>query len=106
MKKTPLAPLGVQTQLRVYAENLRAARMRRGISVARLAEKAGISPRTLHRIEAGEPGVAFAAVINVLWAMDLLPRIADPNSDEEALRLELARTRRSSRRHRELLRDL
>jgi transcriptional regulator with XRE-family HTH domain len=106
MKKTPLAPMAVQAQLRVYAENLRAARLRRGLSVARLAEKAGLSPRTLHRIEAGEPGVAFAAVVNVLWAMDLLPSIADPRSDEEALRIELARTRKTSRRHRELLRDL
>jgi transcriptional regulator with XRE-family HTH domain len=106
MKKTPLAPMAVQAQLRVYAENLRAARLRRGLSVARLAEKAGLSPRTLHRIEAGEPGVAFATVVNVLWAMDLLPSIADPKSDEEALRIELARTRKTSRRHRELLRDL
>lgn len=106
MKKTPLAPMAVQAQLRVYAENLRAARLRRGLSVARLAEKAGLSPRTLHRIEAGKPGVAFAAVVNVLWAMDLLPSIADPRSDEEALRIELARTRKTSRRHRELLRDL
>jgi len=92
--------------MRVYAENLRTARLRRGLSVAQLAEKAGVSVRTLHRIERGEPGVAFASVVNVLWAMNLLPAIADPTTDEGALRMELSRTRRTSRRHHELLRDL
>lgn len=106
MKKTPLSPMAAQAQMRVYADNLRAARLRRGLSVAQLAEKAGVSVRTLHRIEGGEPGVAFAAVVNVLWAMNLLPDIADPKTDEEALRMELSRTRKTSRRHHELLRDI
>lgn len=106
MTKLLSSPMAAQTQMRVYAENLRAARLRRRLSVALLAEKAGVSVRTLHRIERGEPGVAFGAVINVLWAMNLLPDIADPKTDEEALRLELNRTRKTSRRHQELLRDL
>jgi transcriptional regulator with XRE-family HTH domain len=106
MKKKPLSPMAVQMQMQVYANNLRAARLRRGLSVAQLAEKAGISVRTLHRIEAGEPGVAFAAVVTILWALNLLPDIADPKVDDEALRIELSRTRKTSRRHHELLRDL
>ncbi len=106
MKKTVVAPMAVQAQLRDYARNIRAARLRRRLAVALLAEKAGVSVRTLHRIERGEPGVAFGAVIRVLWAMNLLPEIADPRTDEEALRLELGRTRKTARRHHELLRDL
>lgn len=106
MKTTATPPIAVQTQLRVYAENIRAARQRRRLSVAQLAEKAGVSVRTLHRIERGEPGVAFAHIACVLWAMNLLPSIADPKTDEEGLRMELSRTRKTSSRHRELLRDL
>lgn len=99
-------PIAAQAQLQIYAGNIRTARLRRRLSVALLAEKAGISVRTLHRLERGEPGVAFAAVVNVLWAMNLLPDIADPKTDEDALRLELGRTRKTSRRHHELLREL
>lgn len=106
MKKTLTQPITVQSQLRMYAENMRAARQRRGLSIALTAVKAGISVRTLNRIEDGEPGVAFAAVISVLWAMNLLPSIADPKTDDEALNLALGRTRKTSRRHQELLRDL
>jgi transcriptional regulator with XRE-family HTH domain len=106
MKKVPLQPIAAQSQMRVYAENIRAARKRRRLTISQLAEKAGISVRTVHRIERGEPGVAFAAVVNVLWAMNLLPEIAEPSTDDEALRLELSRMRKTSRRHDELLRDL
>ena len=105
MKQT-LNPIAVQAQLKAYAENIRTARRRRGFSVALLAERAGVSARTLQRIERGEPGVAFAAVINVLWAMNLLPDVADPRADDGALQAELSRARQTSRRHHELLRDL
>lgn len=106
MKTTATPPIAVQAQIRVYAENIRTARQRRRLSIAQISEKAGVSVRTMHRIERGEPGVAFAAVACVLWAMNLLPDIADPKNDEEALRMELGRTRRTSSRHRELLRDI
>lgn len=106
MKTTSKLPVAVQVQMRLYAENIRAARLRRGLSAAQLAEKAGVSVRTLHRIESGLTGVAFAHIASVLWAMNLLPNIADPGADEEGLRAELRRTRKISGRHRELLRDL
>lgn len=106
MKRASDLPIAVQARMRVYAENIRAARLRRRLSIALLAAKAGVSPRTLHRIERGEPGVAFAAVINVLWAMNLLPEIADPKTDDEALRMELGRMRKTPRPHQELLRDI
>lgn len=106
MKNPSILPMAVQAKLRTYAANIRAARLRRRLSVALLAEKSGVSVRTLHRIERGEPGVAFAAVINVLWAMNLLPEIADPKTDDEALGMELGRLRKTSRRHQELLRDI
>ena len=106
MKTTATPPIAVQARMREYAENIRAARQRRRLTVAQLAEKSGVSVRTLHRIERGEPGVAFAHVACVLWAMNLLPSIADPKTDEEGLRMELSRTRKTSSRHRELLRDL
>ena len=106
MKTAAAPPIAVQTQMRVYAENIRTARQRRRLSAVQLATRSGVSVRTLHRIESGEPGVAFAHVACVLWALNLLPSIADPKTDEEGLRMELSRTRKTSSRHRELLRDL
>lgn len=52
-------------------ENLRLARLRRGLSAQLIAERAGISRPTLAAIERGEPGVRLGAVANVLHTLGL-----------------------------------
>lgn len=83
-------PLPVQHGLRRLGRELRAARLRRRIPVAVLAERAQISRATLAKIEKGEPGVSmgiYAKVLFVLGLLDRLAGLADLRDDPLALAL-------------------
>lgn len=59
----------LQRRLASLGERVRAARQRRGLTEALVAERAGMSRMTLRGIEKGRPGVtmgAYAAVLQVL----------------------------------------
>lgn len=65
--------------LRGLGEDLRLARIRRRVGTVLLAERAGLSRATLHKIERGDPSVAlghYFAVMNVLGMADSLTRMA------------------------------
>mgnify|MGYP002713198893 CR=1 FL=1 len=75
-------------------EALRTARLRRRWSQALLAEKAGIAPMTLQKLEKGHPGVSLGVYATVLWALgleDLLAPLADPMNDPVGIVLSAAR---------------
>ena len=79
-----LWPLPVKHGLRRLGQELRAARLRRRIPVAVLAERAAISRVTLAKVEKGEPGVSmgiYAKVLFVLGLMDRLAALADRRED-------------------------
>lgn len=52
-------------------ENLRKARLRRAFSAETVAQRAGITRKTLHRVEHGDPGVALGIYARVLQALRL-----------------------------------
>lgn len=59
----------LQRRLEKLGERLRAARQRRGLPAALVAERAGMSLMTLRGIEKGRPGATlggYAAVLHVL----------------------------------------
>lgn len=58
-------------------QDVRNARLRRGIAVADLAVRAGTSPSSIARLERGEPGVAIGTLADVLLVLGLLERLAD-----------------------------
>jgi len=61
------------------AENLRMARLRRGLSSAMVAQRAGISRATLSAIESGSASVSMGAWTQVLFVLGLegdLTRVA------------------------------
>ena len=73
---------------------LRLARIRRGMSIAEVAAKAGINRNTLTALELGKPGVALGAYVTVLWALGLdnsLEGVADPDADTHGKTLEASR---------------
>jgi transcriptional regulator with XRE-family HTH domain len=83
-------PLPVQHGLRRLGRELRAARLRRRIPVAVLAERAAISRVTLAKVEKGAPGVSmgiYAKVLFVLGLMDRLAGLADLRDDPLGLAL-------------------
>ena len=68
-------PLPVERALVSAGDDLALARRRRGLSTLSMAERAGISKKTLYRLEQGDPGVSWGAVIRVLNILNLLPEL-------------------------------
>jgi len=66
-----------RTALERLGQDVRGARLRRGIAVADLAVRAGTSPSTIARLEKGDPGVAIGTLADVLVALGLVERLAD-----------------------------
>ena len=87
-------PFLITEQATQLGQRIRIARIRRGWSVAELAEKAGINRNTLTALEQGKPGTAIGVCFTVLWALGLdrtLDHIADPDTDLHGKALEAAR---------------
>jgi transcriptional regulator with XRE-family HTH domain len=57
--------------MRGLGENIRLARLRRGLTARLVAERAGMSRTTLHAIEKGKAGVTMGAYANVLHCLGL-----------------------------------
>lgn len=57
--------------MKEFGENLKLARLRRGLSGSEVAERAGIARSTLQLIEKGEPGVAMSSYLLVLFVLGL-----------------------------------
>lgn len=69
-KKTHLLPTHRRLMARL-GENIQLARLRRQLSAEQVAERAGISRRTLVSVEAGEPSVAMGNYFQVLRVLGL-----------------------------------
>jgi len=57
--------------LETVGENVRLARLRRRLSAARVAERAGISRNTLYQLEKGSPSSSIATWFRVLTVLGL-----------------------------------
>ena len=66
-----------RSALERLGEDIRGARLRRGVAVADLAVRAGTSPSTIARLEKGDPGVGIGALADILVALGLVERLAD-----------------------------
>jgi transcriptional regulator with XRE-family HTH domain len=100
----PALPLAVSRSLSKLGRDLSAARRRRRLTMALVAERAFISRTTLARVERGEPGVSLGIYATVLFVLGMAERIgelADPRTDAVGMALEderLPRRIRSSRK--------
>ena len=93
-------PFKVRRALRKLGLDLSAARRRRRIPVALMAERAFISRTTLARVEKGDPSVSmgiYASVLFVLGMADRLGGLADAAHDPLGLSLEEERLPRRIR---------
>ena len=97
-------PPRVRRALQKLGMDVSAARRRRRIPVALMAERAFISRTTLARVEKGDPGVSmgiYASVLFVLGMADRLGDLADAARDPVGLSLEEERLPRRIRTARE-----
>lgn len=69
--KAPITPTAVTEQLVALGERIRARRKALKVSSTALAEAAGMSRVSVHRIERGEASVTMGAYLNVLAALDM-----------------------------------
>lgn len=92
--KSETLPTQVAHALELLGANITTARVRRGLRLADLAQKTGLAPGTLQRVERGSPTTAISAYFTVLWALGLEPEfsaLAAPERDLEGMTLERAR---------------
>ncbi len=69
--------------LKSAGENLRLARLRRKLSAAKVAERAGISRNTLYLLEKGTPSTSLATVFRVLIVLGLEEDFLELAKDDE-----------------------
>jgi transcriptional regulator with XRE-family HTH domain len=69
-KPPPIFPQE-QRLLSDLAERLKLARKRRRLSSAVVAQRAGISRTSLHKVETGDPGATLGTYLRVLAALGL-----------------------------------
>src|SRR5574343_1891470 len=75
--KTPPSLPAVTEQLAALGIRIRARRKALKVSATALAEAAGMSRVSVHRIEQGEPSVTMGAYLNVLAALGMNFSAAD-----------------------------
>lgn len=78
--KAPPVSEAVATRLRALGERIRAHREHQKISATVVAESAGMSRVTLHRIERGEPSVTMGAYLSAIDAIGLRLELRDPQA--------------------------
>lgn len=85
--KSPENPAVVTEQLAALGTHIRAQRKALRVSATALAESAGMSRVSVHRIEQGEPSVTMGAYLNVLAALGMAfsaTVVADEASENSA----------------------
>lgn len=78
--KAPNSPAAVTEELAVLGALVRARRKALKVSATALAEAAGMSRVSVHRIEQGEPSVTMGAYLNALSALGM--RLSATTGDE------------------------
>jgi transcriptional regulator with XRE-family HTH domain len=82
MRTTPALLPRLARLLHALGDNLRLARLRRAYSAETVAQRAGITRKTLYRIERGDPAVAFGIYARVLQALGLEADLEKVASDD------------------------
>ncbi|HEY7907116.1 MAG TPA: helix-turn-helix domain-containing protein [Wenzhouxiangella sp.] len=80
MNKPPRAdtlPIPVRRVLRKLGQDINAARRRRRITTALMAERMSVTRTTLHKIEQGDAGVSMGNYATALFVLGLHPALGD-----------------------------
>ena len=83
--------LNAEEELKALGRNIQIARKRRRIGVYELADRIGVTPRIISKIEKGDPTVTLGALVQVLDLLGMLEGLnafLAPERDYKAARLE------------------
>ena len=75
--KSDILPLPVRRGLKKLGEDIALARRRRRISTRSMAERLGVSLKTLQRLEKGDPTVAVGTVATAMLVLSELERFTN-----------------------------
>jgi transcriptional regulator with XRE-family HTH domain len=84
-KREKAVPPAIARSLRVWAEDVATWRRLSGLTQDQLADRSGVSRRTLTRLEHGDGGVSLENLLRVLRALgivELLTKALDPYESE------------------------
>lgn len=90
----------VSHSLRKFGRDFRTARLKRRLPMSLVAERAGISCRTLASIEKGDTGVSFGNIAAAIFALGMgtpFSDIIDPKNDSFGLLLDEERLPKRAR---------
>lgn len=82
LRKTILLPKQAKI-IAALGENIKLARLRRRHTAEQIAERAGISRRTLVSVEKGSPSVAMGTYMQVLFVLGLADDLLNVAKDDE-----------------------
>ncbi|MFZ2236067.1 MAG: helix-turn-helix domain-containing protein [Dokdonella sp.] len=96
MKSTAsdVMPARLRRSLAKLGNDIRDARRKRGLTVAMMLERVGVSKGTYLKIEKGDPSVSmgvYAMTLFVLGFSDALDTIADSRNDDTGMLLDASR---------------
>ena len=101
-------PYVVERALKRLGENLRIARVRRGMTIGEAGSRIGTGPRAVMDAEKGKASTGIAVYAALLWLFDLLQpfeELAEPSMDQEGLTLAMAKEPTRARKRRGLDND-
>lgn len=78
-------PLPIGRAVRAIAEDVVIWRKLRGLTQAQVADRAGVSPKTVRRLEDGDGGITLEnslRIFRALGVLDSVPRALDPYETE------------------------
>lgn len=90
MKKRVVLQIPAARNLRKLGKDINEARRRRRITIKLLAERAGVSPITIGKIEKGNAETSIGAYVSTLFVVGMVNRIgelADASHDMTGLQL-------------------
>jgi len=82
-RKTPAILPRLTRLLATLGQNMKKARLRRSYSSETVAQRAGITRKTLYRVERGDPAVALGIYARVLQTLRLDSDLASIAADDE-----------------------
>ena len=97
-RRTPPTHPAQRRQLAALGERLRAARLRRKLTQAMLAERVGVTVPTIRKLEAGDASTSMSVVLRALVVLGLAQDI-DRLAAEDVLGRELQDSELKSPRH-------
>jgi DNA-binding XRE family transcriptional regulator len=77
MKKPVNLPIPAIKALRKVGKDINAARRRRRITIALMAERADVSRATIGKIEKGDPTTSIGGYVSVLFVLGMTNRLSD-----------------------------